>query len=578
MAMGSILAGALVGLPESSQFGGHDAPFAVNTLAALHDGWGAAPGFPPGWLATLSNGFGAPVLFFYPPLGFLLAQLFAAFGLTDASSQLLGAVTLARLAGVVFCFLWLRCFASRPAALLGAAAYALFPYNALFNPVVRFAYAETVASGLLPLVFLAIAKPGLAPHRRAAAIALALAALGTVHVPSTLMVLVCGGVYALGSGWGRAVETAFGFALGLGLLAFHLVPALVLGSEVSTAELMDEGHSWRGTMLFWGSMATGRLGLVWALLYGCFALGAAAAAAAWFATSGAPARRAVALGGACALAFATPLSLPIWALLPQFDYIQFPWRFLMLAGLFFAAQVALLSDRAEALRRPALGRAVGLGVVLLAAVPPLVVACIAVAKPQERIRFSVGSERTARETGTGAYAPPEYVPRAAREAGWIPFVRRAETLPGARTEPVVAGGDATITSFRREAGALRVAGQAATKAELRLPQFWFPGWSVAGSGGELAPDPDTGLLRLVVPPGPFDAVVERQPLALTRAAALASLVVLLGVLTLALLPARAEPQGGHGARWKAPGAPSAVRRLVSGPRVRAGAARAGAEP
>ena len=565
-AIATILANALAGLPEFSQFGGHDAPFAINTLAALHEAWAATPGVPPGWLATSYNGFGAPILFFYPPFAFLLAQAFAAAGLPDASDQLLAAITLARLAGIVFCFLWLRCMASGPAALLGAAAYALFPYNALFNPTVRFAYAETVASGLLPLVFLAIAKPGLESRRRAAAVALGLAALGAVHVPSTLMVLVCGGAYALGYGWRRAAETVVGFALGLGLLAFHLVPALLLSPEVSTAALMDEGHSWRGTMLFWGSMATGRLGLVWMFLYACFALGAAVAAVAWFAAPrGAPARGAVMLGSASALAFVTPLSLPAWALLPPFDYVQFPWRFLMLAGLFFAAQVALISDRSETAGKPVVRRAVGFGVLLLAAVPPLVVAFIAVAKPEERIRFSAGAERTARELGSGQ--APEYLPRAAREAGWMEFVKRGETLPGAASEPVVTSGEAAIAGFRREAGALRLVGRAAAPTEVRLPMFWFPGWSAAGTGGELAPDPETGLLRLTLPPGSFDIVVERRPLALTRSAALASSVVLLGVLAL-LLPVRIAAQGkrGLGVRGKAHAA-----RGLPGPRGRAGA-------
>jgi hypothetical protein len=550
VAVATILINVPAGLPEPSQFGGHDTPFVIVTLAALHEAWWTAPGIPPGWLGMFYGGFGAPVLYFYPPLGFLIAQAFAAVGILDASDQLLAASTFVRLAGMLFCFLWLRCIVSRPTSLLGAAAYALFPYNALFNPIVRFAYAEVVASGLLPLVFLAIAKPNLGPRRRAAAVALALAMLGAVHVPSTLMAMVCGGAYALGYGWRRAVETVLGFALGLGLLAFHLVPALLLSAEVSTAALMDEGHSWRGTMLFWGSMATtSRLGLVWIMLYACFGLAATVAAATWFASPprGVPARRAVMLGSVCALAFITPLSLPAWALLSPFDYVQFPWRFLVPASLFFAAQVALLSDRAQESRWPMAGRAVSLGVLLLAAIPPLVIGCIAVAKPEECIRFSAGPERTHRENGSGQ--APEYLPKAAREAGWLPYIKRTETLPGVGPEPVVIAGDATVTEFLRDAGALRVVGRAAVRTDLRLPQFWFPGWSVTGTDGELTPDPATGLLRLTLPAGPFDIVVARQPLALTRVAALASLAMLVGVLALALWPFRPGVPARHRAGW-----------------------------
>jgi hypothetical protein len=521
------------GPPVFSKFGGHDAPFAIGTLAALHDA-GGGPGYPPGWLATLNQGFGAPLLFFYPPAGFLLGAMVQAAGVTDAATALMLALLLARIGGLVFCYLWLRCIAPPRAALLGAAAYALFPYNTLLNPIIRFAYAEAVAAGLLPLLLLAIAAPALAPHRRVVAVAAAFALVGATNVPTALMALACGGVYALGIGWRRAVQTGCGFVLGVGLLGFHLIPALLLSAQVSTAALMDEGHSWRGTMLFWGSMATRQVNLIWWVIYAIFGLAALAALALWRRAPATPQHRAVLLASLCTLAFVTPLTLPVWWLLPPLAYVQFPWRFLMPASLFFGAAVALLGAGAPSRRMAGLG----LGVTALAAVPALFLGLVAVVKPAERLHFAGGQARVEEERAIHPYGPPEFIPRAARAAGWIPFSNAEQSLPGAPTAPVVAAGRAMIDGVRRDGAVLHLSGHADTPAALLLPLFSFPGWAVTGGSGTLTTDPQTGLLRLTLPPGPFAITVARHALPVTRLGAVVSSGLLAGALAILLLPSR----------------------------------------
>jgi len=202
---------------------------------------------------------------------------------------------------------------------------------------------------------------------------------------------------------------------------------------------------------------------------------------------------------------------------------------------FFAAHMALVSAKLETVGWPKARRFLVLGVLLLVVAPPICVSLIAIGKPQECLRFNSGPTRTAKELAS-AYEPPEYVPRAAREAGWVPLVRRGEVLAGVQLEPVLVAGKAEIASFERQSGALRVKGLAASGTVLLLPQFWFPGWATAGSGGEISSDPATGLLRLTLSPGPFDVTVERRPLLMTRFAALFSLASLLGVISLTLEP------------------------------------------
>jgi len=113
---------AAMGPARQSQFGGHDVPFAIATLSALWQGWDFAPGLPPGWLMPMVCGFGAPVLYFYPPGGFLFGAAWLAVGDLSSAAALSVASLVARLAGMLFCFLWLRRLCSGHAALLGAAA------------------------------------------------------------------------------------------------------------------------------------------------------------------------------------------------------------------------------------------------------------------------------------------------------------------------------------------------------------------------------------------------------------------------------------------------------------------------
>ena len=57
--------------------------------------------------------------------------------------------------------------------------------------------------------------------------------------------------------------------------------------------------------------------------------------------------------------------------------------------------------------------------------------------------------------------------------------------------------------IRIDPAGLRIEGEAAAPADILLPEFAFPGWSLAGmpAGAALGTDPATGLLRLALPAG-----------------------------------------------------------------------------
>ena len=146
-----------------------------------------------------------------------------------------------------------------------------------------------------------------------------------------------------------------------------------------------------------------------------------------------------------------------------------------------------------------------------------------------------------------AVNPPEYAPRAAARAGW-----RADD-PGtdamllealARSRAAAPG-----LHIRIDPAGLRIEGEAAAPAEILLPQFAFPGWSLAGmpAGAALATDPATGLLRLALPAGRVDLSVLRAATGAERMGWMVSggaLLLWLAVLVLARRTGRPRAPAG----------------------------------
>src|SRR5262249_9916250 len=149
-------------------------------------------------------------------------------------------------------YAWLKGEAKSPrAALYGALAYMAAPYH-LVDHYLRGAYAEFAAYAVPPLVMLAVRH--VAERRRFGLMFLALvyAALSMTHVPPALLVsLTALPMYVLYCGWrlgamrpatGFFIRCALGGALGLGLAAVYLLPALSLQGWISAGELWIAEH------------------------------------------------------------------------------------------------------------------------------------------------------------------------------------------------------------------------------------------------------------------------------------------------------------------------------------------------
>lgn len=186
----------------------------------------------PRWLPASYAGLGAPVFYYYPPLAFYLA---AVFGLTGVStySSLIAAFALAFAASGIACWYWLRGRSSHP--LLAACLFMAAPYH-VFDYVDRGALSECLAVALIPV--LAIGLRRIAERRGGTALtSVAYAAMIGTHLPLALLTSVfLIAPYAI-LHRRRVTSFAMAIALGIGLSAIYLLPALVLAPYHDDSQL-----------------------------------------------------------------------------------------------------------------------------------------------------------------------------------------------------------------------------------------------------------------------------------------------------------------------------------------------------
>jgi hypothetical protein len=398
----------------------------------------------PRWLPLSHGGLGSPVFYYYPPLAFYAAStfIFLGFNTYEALVATFAAVSLLSGLGI---YLWLKDQTQRSAALLGAILYMIAPYQ-LFDFYQRGAIAEFVASASMPFVLWGIR--GIVERRPHAftTTAVSYAALIASHLPLALLAsLFLFAPYAvIRARSSSAILAKVGGALAAGaaLAAIYLVPALMLETYRSSADLWTlpylQPASWslwsaaawslkefRAELLIIATIAIPLIALlirhrsgwgIWSLV--CLVL--AAGAVPW-----------------------------LW-LLPGLRSVQFPYRLLPVSELAFVTAVAL-APRGK-LPWPTLW------------LPLLAMAAFIIAAEPEKVNLSIDELQ--------ALHPdvPENLPPGDRPYSW-PSRWALEVAAAHR----VARFDGRVTVE---------------------PVFYFPSWQVR-CGGKLVPtfsDPQTKLL------------------------------------------------------------------------------------
>ncbi|MBI5652905.1 MAG: glycosyltransferase family 39 protein [Chloroflexi bacterium] len=466
--------------------------------------------FFPRWFPLAGYGYGLPVLNYYPPLAYYLAEFFHLLGAGYlVSIKLLIAFSL--FTAAISMFIFARDVLGDAPAFVAGVAYAYLPYI-LSDAYVRGNFPELLAVALIPLALFAFRRAfTLGAPRDLVLSALAFAAIILAHHLTAMQFAGLLGMYLV---WlfifKRDVRSlarcGAAIAFGLVLSAFYWMPAL---GELNLALVGPESLA---------RFLVSRLVSPEIFFAPHFAYEYLPQSETLQHTAGFP-QTLVALAS-CVLLFRRHLPLatyhsrithlvffylillssiammltisaPVWYAIPTLRFMQFPWRFQILAGISIAFLSGLWFAR---LKLPRASYPLAALALIALALVNLPVRVIALTDAQVDLTKSDDAEYVVAQMGWGWTR--EFVPATVREFEniYAPITKPATNAPS------IAPG-VQIEHAGLDAHAFRVA--TAQAFELSLHTFFFPNWRAYIDG---APAPTyargaLGLATVVVPPG-----------------------------------------------------------------------------
>ncbi|MFZ0817051.1 MAG: 6-pyruvoyl-tetrahydropterin synthase-related protein [Candidatus Sulfotelmatobacter sp.] len=296
----------------------------------------------PRWASLAQFAYGEPRFIFYPPaswtLGAALSTIFPWMVVSDIY------IWLALVAAGTSMFLLARQWLDRRDATFAAVLYAVNPYH-LMIVYWRSAFAELLASSLLPLLLMLVLRADEKSRRVTLYLALLAAGAWLVNAPAAVMIHYSLALLIVVVAWQRRsarvlVTGGVAIVLGAALAAFYLLPAIYEQRWVNIAEAVGIGLHPRDNFLFSQTAdadhdAFNRVASSIALAEILLTIAVAWAARSW----GARNRRVwyvlVGWAAACAVLM-LPITNLLWTILPKLRFIQFPWRWLLCLGVPFA--------------------------------------------------------------------------------------------------------------------------------------------------------------------------------------------------------------------------------------------------
>jgi hypothetical protein len=325
-----------LGLPS-----GHDLEFHLYSWLEVLSQWKHGTIYPR-WAALAHFAYGEPRFVFYPPASWTLGALLAAIFPWPLVPGIY--IWLALVAAGASMFLLARQWLDRYDATFAAVLYAVNPYH-LVIVYWRSAFAELLASALLPLLLLLLLPAKDSRRRAIIFLALLLAASWLINAPSAVMIHYSLALLMLVIAWQRRSASILltgvpAILLGAALAAFYLLPAIYEQRWVTIAEAVSTGLRPIDSFLFArtsdplhdafnrviSSIAVAEI-LITAL--------AVWATRSWRARYREPWYGLVAWASACALLM-LPITNLLWTILPKLRFMQFPWRFMLCLGVPFA--------------------------------------------------------------------------------------------------------------------------------------------------------------------------------------------------------------------------------------------------
>jgi 6-pyruvoyl-tetrahydropterin synthase related domain len=324
---------------------GHDLEFHLYSWLEVLSQWKLGILYPR-WAALAHFGYGEPRFVFYPPVSWTLGALLGAIFPWVAASSIY--IWLVLVAAGVSMFVLARRWLDRRDATFAAVLYAVNPYH-LVIIYWRSAFAELLASSLLPLVVLLLLRHGERRRRTTVPLAIVLAAAWLINAPAAVMIHYSLVLIVLVIAWQRRspiilLVTIAAVILGAALAAFYFVPAIYEQKWVNIAEAVSAGARPLDNFLFVHTTDTDHDAFNRVISWIAVTETAVTFLAAWAARKWRKNDRTlwyalVIWTAACGLMMFS-FSNPLWNILPKLRFMQFPWRLMLCVDVPFTLFVA----------------------------------------------------------------------------------------------------------------------------------------------------------------------------------------------------------------------------------------------
>ncbi len=463
---------------------GHDVEFHVYSWLEVLAQWKHGILYPR-WAALAHFAYGEPRFVFYPPASWTLGGAISTIVPWTIASPVYIWIVLV-LAGISM-FALTRRWLNQSDAIFAAVLYAVNPYH-LVIVYWRSAFAELLASCLVPLLVLLVWKVVEGDWRTVVPLGLLLAAAWLTNAPAALMIHYSLALLMVFFAWKNRspkllLITAGAVSLGACLSAFYLLPAIYEQRWVEIANAVSAGSRPSDNFLFIRTTdadhdAFNRIVSWIAVLEVLVILAAAITGKVWREARG-KVWKAFWLWAAVCCFLMVPVSSFLWNILPKLQFMQFPWRWLLCLSMIFTLFVTV-----------GLRRWWQRGAVCALSLVVIVVAWRYVQAPWWDTAADLREMQDNVATGAGYEGTDEYTPLGADPSA---------IDKDARKVTVAGPAHAAIDVLHWEAESKVFTAQMSADDQLALRLFRYPAWQTLVNGHDVETIARKGKGQMLVP-------------------------------------------------------------------------------
>ena len=485
-----------LGLPVA-----HDMVFHVFQADQFNRGLGGGAVLPR-WVLSSGNGYGSPNFIFYAPLSYYLVALLHLIVPSSIISIILAIWISFFLSGATM-LLAVKRISGEEGSLLPAMLYQFLPFH-LLNLYGRGAFAELCAYAWFPLIILFMYETLSVKDVRLAPVFLSISYAGLIltHLVSAFMFTFVSMVY-LSYNYidckcvKASLYATFSLVTGLGIASFYLLPAIFERKLVQLNYVFNYIFSdYRNNFLFMADNFSAPFYITLQAAVFLEIILFVAVALLLFRNNREQLQRshniAMSIIFVAAFLLATPLSAPLWGILPVFTTLQFPWRWVSVMELSLCFLAGAAFSRINLHHPQVMAR------MALYSIAALFLASLILIIKNDSVHSTQFLNMILDEEQVRHYTnlPKEYTPI------WATDVEKLITGDNTEKVSTLSGrADYHIVEWQPERRVIGVS--ALTPALVRISTFYYPGWKAEldGKKSDIAIENKTGAMLVNVPRG-----------------------------------------------------------------------------